>query len=76
MSRGDGKSSKTGGRAVAPEEAELWSRVARSVDKVRSKPRVPSHVDAVDPTPAAPARVAPAPAKTEPRPRADRKSVV
>ena len=42
------------GRTVTPDEAELWSRVARSVDKVRSKPRVPSHVDAVEPTPAAP----------------------
>ena len=69
MSRGGGKSDRTG-RTVAPDEAELWNRVARSVDKVRSKPRVPSHVDAVDPTPAAPARAAPAPAKTEPRARA------
>ena len=71
MSRGGGKSDRTG-RTVAPDEAELWNQVARSVDKVRSKPRVPSHVDAVEPTPAAPARVAPAPAKTEPRPRASR----
>jgi DNA-nicking Smr family endonuclease len=60
------------GRTVAPDEAELWNQVARSVDKVRSKPRVPSQVDVVDPTPAPPARGAPAPAKTEPRPRASR----
>ena len=69
MSRGGGKSDRTG-RPIAPDEAELWNQVARSVDKVRSKPRVPSHVDIVEPTP--PARVAPAPAKTEPRPRASR----
>ena len=69
MSRGGGKSDRTG-RTIAPDEAELWNQVARSVDKVRSKPRVPSHVDIVEPTP--PARVAPAPAKTEPRPRASR----
>jgi DNA-nicking Smr family endonuclease len=64
MSRGDGKSSRTGGRPIAPEEAELWSRVARSVDKVRSKPRVPSHVGSVVHAPAKPARDEP-----EPRPR-------
>ena len=63
MSRGGGKSAG-GRRTVAPDEAELWSQVARSVDKVRSKPRVPSHVDAVEPTPAASARAASAPAKT------------
>ena len=68
MSRGDGRSPKTG-RPIAPDEAELWSQVARSVDKVRSKARVPSHAGAVDPTPAAPARVAPSPVKSEPRPR-------
>jgi DNA-nicking Smr family endonuclease len=55
MSRGDGKS-RTGGRTVAPEEAELWSRVARSVDKVRGKPRVPSHVDSVGHASAKPVR--------------------
>ena len=64
MSRGDGKSSRTGGRPIAPEEAELWSRVARSVDKVRGKPRVPSHVDAVVHAPAKPVRDVP-----EPRPQ-------
>ena len=68
MSRGGGKPTGTG-RTVAPDETELWNRVTRSVDKVRSKPRVPSHVDAVDPTPAAPAPAVPAPAKTNHRPR-------
>ncbi len=70
MSRGDGKSARTNaaGRTIAPDEAELWSRVARSVDKVKSKPRVPSHADGLVPPPAAPARAAPAPAKAEPRP--------
>ena len=70
MSRGDGKSARTGGRTVAPDEAELWNRVARSVDKVRSKPRVPSHVDLVVPSPAAPARATAVPTEPEPRPRA------
>ena len=57
MSRGDGKSSKTGGgRTVAPEEAELWSRVARSVDRVQKKPRVPSHIEPVVHAPTKPAR--------------------
>ncbi len=65
MSRGDGKSGRSGGRTVAPDEAELWNRVARSVDKVRSKPRVPSHTDLVVPSPAVPAR-----ATAEPEPRA------
>jgi DNA-nicking Smr family endonuclease len=60
MSRGDGKSS-TGGRTVAPDEAELWSRVARSVDRVQKKPRVPSHVEPVVHAPAKPARDEPQP---------------
>jgi DNA-nicking Smr family endonuclease len=60
MSRGDGKSS-TGGRTVAPDEAELWSRVARSVDGVQKKPRVPSHVEPVVHAPAKPARDEPQP---------------
>lgn len=69
MSRGDGKSARTNaaGRTVAPDEAELWSRVARSVDKVKNKPRVPSHADGLVPPSAAPARAASAPAKSEPR---------
>ena len=86
MSRGDGKSSRTGGRTVAPEEAELWSRVARSVDRVRSKPRVSSHVDPVGPAPAKPVRdepearsqppkaappLTPAPKSARPAPLAD-----
>ncbi|MBX9591714.1 MAG: Smr/MutS family protein [Hyphomonadaceae bacterium] len=75
MSRSGGKSAKTGrqagppltGRPVAPEEAELWDRVARSVDRVKSKPRVPSHADAAASPPATPVRAVPAPAKPAPR---------
>ena len=64
MSRGDGKPPKTG-RVIAPEEAELWDRVAGSIDKVKAKPRVTSHVtDLVPPSPAASVRAAPAPAKS------------
>ncbi len=74
MSRGDGKSGRSGGRTVAPDEAELWNRVARSVDKVRSKPRVPSHIDLVVPTPAAPARSTAVSAEPEPRARASKAS--
>lgn len=70
MSRGDGKSSRTGGRPIAPDEAELWSRVARSVDKVRKKPRVPSHVDSV--VASTGARAVPVPAEAEPRARTPR----
>jgi DNA-nicking Smr family endonuclease len=39
MSKG-GRSGPGGGRTVAPDEAELWSRLAVSVDKVKVKPRV------------------------------------
>ena len=67
MSRGDGKSSRTGGRPIAPDEAELWNRVARSVDKVRSKPRVPSHIDSVGPAPAKPVRDEPEPRSQPPK---------
>jgi DNA-nicking Smr family endonuclease len=68
MSRGDGKSSKTGGRrTVAPDEAELWSRVARSVDRVRSKPRVSSHADSAVSAPAKPAREEPEPRSQPPK---------
>jgi DNA-nicking Smr family endonuclease len=48
MSRGGGKSGKPT-RPIAPDEAELWSRVAQSVEKVKKKPRVPSHVDELPP---------------------------
>jgi DNA-nicking Smr family endonuclease len=66
MSRGDGKSS-TGGRTVAPDEAELWSRVARSVDRVQKKPRVPSHVQPVVHAPTKPARNEPQPRPQPPK---------
>ncbi len=45
MSRGGGKY----GRSVTPEEAELWSRLAQSVDKGKNKPRVTAHVASADP---------------------------
>jgi DNA-nicking Smr family endonuclease len=41
MSRGGGKS----GRTMTPEEAELWGRLAQSVDKAKGKPRVTPHAD-------------------------------
>jgi DNA-nicking Smr family endonuclease len=44
MSRSGGKSGKPS-RPIAPDEAELWSRVAQTVEKVKKKPRVPSHAD-------------------------------
>jgi DNA-nicking Smr family endonuclease len=53
MSRGGGKSGKTG-RAVAPDEAELWSRLAGTLDKVKSKPRVTSHSGETRTSPPAP----------------------
>ena len=65
MSRGGGKSSKTG-RTVTPDEAELWNRLAHSLDKVKAKPRVASNAGSVAATPAAPARTTPAPAKSQP----------
>jgi DNA-nicking Smr family endonuclease len=43
MSKG-GKSGKSG-RTIAPDEADLWSRLASSVDKVKAKPRVTPHVE-------------------------------
>jgi len=50
MSKG-GKS----GRTIAPDEADLWSRLASSVDKVKAKPRVTPHAEdgAPKPTPRA-----------------------
>jgi DNA-nicking Smr family endonuclease len=61
MSRGGGKSGKPT-RPIAPDEAELWSRVAQSVEKVKKKPRVPSHVDELPSAPVA-SQSAPPPAK-------------
>lgn len=65
MSRGGGKSGEPG-RDVTPDEAELWNRLARSLDKVKAKPRVSSHTESVAATTAAPARAAPAPTKSRP----------
>lgn len=64
MSRSGGKSKS--GRAVAPDEAELWGLVTSSVDKVKNKARVPSHAGEGN-LPAAPVRAAAAPAKADPR---------
>src|SRR5262245_54954410 len=44
MSRDGGKP----GRTMAPDEAELWGRLAQSVDKVKSKQRVTSHAGGAD----------------------------
>lgn len=65
MSRGGGKAPKSG-RAIAPDEAELWDLVTSSVDKVKNKARVPSHAGDGD-LPAVPVRAAPVPAKNDPR---------
>lgn len=54
MSRAGGGSGKKG-RPVTPEEAELWSRLASTVDKVKAKPRVTSSGDDSAPVPAPPA---------------------
>jgi DNA-nicking Smr family endonuclease len=63
MSRGGGKS----GRSVTPEEAELWNRLAPSVDKIKTKQRVQSHAAAPSgpPAPSAPLRGPSTPAKTK-----------
>jgi DNA-nicking Smr family endonuclease len=56
MSREGGKPGKAG-RSITPDEADLWDRLTRSVDKVKVKPRVTSSsADA----PAGPAATAPA----------------
>jgi DNA-nicking Smr family endonuclease len=41
MSREGGKPGKAG-RSITPDEADLWDRLTRSVDKVKVKPRVTS----------------------------------
>lgn len=56
MSREGGKPGKAG-RSITPDEADLWDRLTRSVDKVKVKPRVTSSsADA----PAGPAATGPA----------------
>jgi DNA-nicking Smr family endonuclease len=60
MSKG-GKSGQ-GGRPIAPDDAELWDRLAASVDKVKAKPRVTPHAN-----PAAPNPPPPQPPRTEPK---------
>lgn len=47
-----GRKSGRGGRTIAPDEAELWSRLAVSVDKVKVKPRVTRHAEGGAPEPA------------------------
>ena len=42
MNHGDGGKPR-GGRQMTPDEAELWRRLAHSVDKVKAKPRVAAH---------------------------------
>jgi DNA-nicking Smr family endonuclease len=43
MKHGSGGTPGKGGRQMTPDEAELWQRLAHSLDKVKAKPRVPSH---------------------------------
>jgi DNA-nicking Smr family endonuclease len=61
MSRGDRKS----GRAVTPEEAELWNELARTIEKTKAKSRVGAreHEESAKSPPAA------ARPKPEPRPK-------
>jgi DNA-nicking Smr family endonuclease len=62
MSRGGGKSGGKG-RAVTPDEAELWRALTYSVDKVKAKPRVPSATPDPAPAAATAARAASSPSK-------------
>jgi hypothetical protein len=43
---GAGRKSGGGRRTVTADEAELWERATRSLDRVKAKPRVTSGVDA------------------------------
>jgi DNA-nicking Smr family endonuclease len=63
---GGGKPGRPG-RTIAPDEAELWSRLAGSVDKVKAKPRVTPHAGTgvVPPEPAV--RPAREPTKAPPK---------
>jgi DNA-nicking Smr family endonuclease len=71
MSRDGGKAGKT--RHITPDEAELWGRMALSVEKVKVKPRVAAH--AAEPAPASSSgSAAPAPASPERRAAAQPKA--
>lgn len=70
MTGSRGRSGKPG-RTIQPDEAELWSRVAGSVDRAKGKPRVPSHADEVPVSPAAPVK----PPTEEPRKRSPQRAV-
>jgi DNA-nicking Smr family endonuclease len=65
MSREGGNPGKSGakGRHITPDEAELWGRTTRSVEKVKVKPRVTPH--ATDPPPAASQQAKPEPARAK-----------
>jgi DNA-nicking Smr family endonuclease len=45
-----GRHSTRAGRQITEEEAELWLQLGRSVDKVKTKPRVPAHDDGAAPS--------------------------
>jgi len=73
MSKG-GKSGQDG-RTIAPDEADLWHRLAGSVDKVKNKPRVTPHAESGAPkspprivaeAPKAPAGAPPPPKTSSP----------
>jgi DNA-nicking Smr family endonuclease len=57
---GAGRKSGGGRRTVTADEAELWERATRSLDRVKAKPRVTSAADAAS---GSPSRAAPPPAR-------------
>ena len=64
---GAGRKSGDGCRTVTADEAELWERATRSLDRVKAKPRVTSAVDAAS---GLPSRAAPPPARASETPAA------
>jgi DNA-nicking Smr family endonuclease len=62
MTHGRGGKPGKGGRQVTEDEAELWRQLTHSVDRVKTKPRVPAH----EAEPAAPASAPTVPAAPEP----------
>jgi DNA-nicking Smr family endonuclease len=61
MNHGGGGRPGRGGRHVTEDEAELWRHLTHSVDKVKVKPRVPSHGEGSD----LPGAAAPSPASRQ-----------
>ena len=64
---GAGRKSGGGRRTITADEAELWERATRSLDRVKAKPRVTSAADAAS---GSPSRAAPPPARASETPAA------